>query len=173
MFRFAGEIEKTGKDRLTPMAPDFAMWLKERPQSDRSGRVVAPLPFDPKRSMPNATRVSRVISAIGEAAGVIVDSDPRTGEARKYASAHDLRRSFGFRMAREVNAHELQEMMRHASITTTMKYYVGQDAERTCESARAAYERRQPCTGSSSGLEAWERLGLEKQRVLGHHRAPG
>ena len=38
------------------------------------------------------------IGTIGKAAGVKVATDPRTGKV-KYASAHDLRRSFGARWA--------------------------------------------------------------------------
>jgi hypothetical protein len=46
----------------------------------------------------------------------------------KHASAHDLRRSFGFRWAVRVMPIVLQKLMRHASIDTTLKYYVGNDA---------------------------------------------
>jgi hypothetical protein len=34
----------------------------------------------------------------------------------------------------------LMELMRHESIDTTMKYYVGRNAERTADAAWAAYE---------------------------------
>lgn len=54
--------------------------------------------------------------------------DKRT---KKYASAHDLRRSFGCRWSRRVIPPLLQELMRHESIETTMQYYVGADAQRT------------------------------------------
>lgn len=47
----------------------------------------------------------------------------------KFASAHDLRRSFGHRWALRVQPIVLQQLMRHESIETTMTYYVTQDAE--------------------------------------------
>jgi integrase len=47
----------------------------------------------------------------------------------KFASAHDLRRSFGTRWAGRVKPAILQLLMRHESIETTMKYYVDQDAD--------------------------------------------
>ena len=47
---------------------------------------------------------------------------------RKFASAHDLRRAFGFRWALKVMPAVLQSLMRHEDVQTTMKYYVGQDA---------------------------------------------
>ena len=49
----------------------------------------------------------------------------------KYASAHDLRRSFGERWATRVMPQVLQELMRHESIETTLRYYVGPNAQAT------------------------------------------
>lgn len=50
-------------------------------------------------------------------------------EQNKFASAHDLRRAFGNRWAAKVMPVVLQQLMRHESIETTLKYYVEQDAE--------------------------------------------
>ncbi len=36
---------------------------------------------------------------------------------------------------------QLMELMRHESIDTTLRYYVGTDAQRTAEAAWAAYEQ--------------------------------
>ena len=47
----------------------------------------------------------------------------------KYASAHDLRRSFRTRRARRVMPAVLQKLMRHASIDTTKKYSVDLDVD--------------------------------------------
>jgi len=47
---------------------------------------------------------------------------------KKFASAHDLRRAFGQRWAIRIMPTVLRELMRHADISTTMKYYVGQNA---------------------------------------------
>jgi integrase len=69
-------------------------------------------------------RISRIVSAIGKRANVVVNK----AEA-KYASAHDLRRSFGTRWAGRVKPATLQLLMRHKSIETTLKYYVEQDAD--------------------------------------------
>ncbi len=57
-------------------------------------------------------------------AGVIVDK-----ATKKYASAHDLRRSFGTRWAKRVMPAVLKRLMRHADISTTMGYYVDMDAD--------------------------------------------
>lgn len=77
--------------------------------------------------------VGRIVSAIGEAAGVVVDPD--TG---KTASAHDLRRAFGQRWASRVMPTVLRELMRHASINTTMAFYVGQNTEATADALWSA-----------------------------------
>ena len=52
---------------------------------------------------------------------------------RKFASAQDLRRAFGKRWAARIMPDKRQQLMRHETIATTMKYYVGQDAEETAD----------------------------------------
>lgn len=50
----------------------------------------------------------------------------------KFASAHDLRRSFGRRWARRLPAPvDLMRMMRHGDLKTTLDYYVQNDTDST------------------------------------------
>ena len=70
--------------------------------------------------------ISTLVRRIGQAAGILAHTYP-SGKI-KYASAHDLRRSFGERWFRRVMPVVLQALMRHERIDTTMKYYVGQNA---------------------------------------------
>lgn len=116
MFRIPAEHDKGNQDRLLPMAPEFAQMLSGVPQERRIGKVFN-LPWS------GVCEVSRGITAIGKSAGVIVNQNPL-----KYASAHDLRRSFGERWASRVMPAILMQLMRHESIETTMRYYVGQNA---------------------------------------------
>jgi integrase len=55
-------------------------------------------------------------------------SESRKGKV-KDASAHDLRRAFGFRWSMRVMPAVLQQLMRHERIETTMQFYVGKNAE--------------------------------------------
>ncbi len=55
----------------------------------------------------------------------------REDDKVKYASAQDFRRSFGERWASRVMPQVLKELMRHESIETTLKYYVGRNAQAT------------------------------------------
>jgi hypothetical protein len=57
----------------------------------------------------------------------------------KYASAHDFRRAFGDRWALRVMPPVLMQLMRHESIDTTMRFYVGRSVEATTEDLWAAY----------------------------------
>ena len=50
-----------------------------------------------------------------------------------FAGARDLRRAFGFRWSRLVMPPVLKELMRHESIETTMRYYVGVNTEATAD----------------------------------------
>jgi hypothetical protein len=59
----------------------------------------------------------------------------------KNASAHDLRRSFWARWAPPVIPAVLQQIMRHESIETTMRYYVGQNSKATAKAIWAAFKR--------------------------------
>ena len=81
-------------------------------------------------------RVSRIVSAIGEEAGIIVrHPDPDRGLRIKYASAHDLRRSLAERLYnRGISAETLMVIMRHRSFSTTRKFY---QAKKRAESAAA------------------------------------
>src|SRR4029078_12828965 len=47
----------------------------------------------------------------------------------KYASAHDLRRSFCPRWAKRIMPADLKVLARHSSINTTMRFYVTQNAD--------------------------------------------
>jgi hypothetical protein len=66
----------------------------------------------------------------------------------KHASAHDLRRSFGERWAPRVMPQILMQLMRHESIETTLKFYVGRNAETTAEALWQAV------SGNTSGNRA-------------------
>ncbi len=81
--------------------------------------------------------VSRTVSQIGAAAGVKVWMSSVTGKV-KYASAHDLRRSFGERWSRRVMPPDLMILMRHETIQTTMGYYVGRNAQTTSDAVWSA-----------------------------------
>jgi len=122
-FNIAAEAEKGFKDRRLPMAPEFAEWLRSMPMDDREGKV-----FGVARSGFQIKTVSRVISSVGKAANVVVNK-----EQEKFGSAHDLRRGFGTRWSSRLMPADLQLLMRHESIETTLKYYVGREADGLAE----------------------------------------
>jgi integrase len=119
---FYGEAQKSGQDDAVPIPPDLAAWLSQTPPEARTG-LVAPT---------SGTKVGRVISALGEAAGAFVN------DKDKPASAHDFRRAFGTRWAMKVRPLTLKKMMRHESLETTMRFYIG-------------------LTGADAGAELWGR----------------
>jgi integrase len=84
---------------------------------------------------------------IGQRANVKVNVDAK-GKV-KFASAHDLRRSFGERWSSRVMPQVLQELMRHESIDTTMKFYVGRNAERTADVLWQAHEAKIAASNTS------------------------
>lgn len=124
MLRIPAELEKGHKDRLLPMAPEFAQLLEKVPSEERTGPVFKLPHPDGKEGCLRPDRVSKIVSAIGRRAKVRVGVD-------KTASAHDLRRAFGERWASRLMPAQLMELMRHESIETTLSFYVGRNAERT------------------------------------------
>ncbi len=155
MMRIPAELEKGHKDRLLPIAPEFAEFLLATPEASRTGHVFNPLSRRANRPRPREYHVCKVISAIGERAGVKVNTDPRTG-AVKFASAHDLRRSFGERWATRVMPQVLQELMRHESIDTTLKFYVGRNAQATADVLWAAHDAISNKSGNTDQNTATE-----------------
>lgn len=139
MLFIPAALDKGRKDRELPIAPEFAEFLAETPREARTGPVF-PLRTLRGPMFPNGDWVSRVICQIGQAAGVKVNTSARTGKT-KFASAHDLRRSFGARWSARVMPAVLKELMRHESIDTTMRFYVGQNAEATADAIWAAADK--------------------------------
>lgn len=131
MFRICATAEKGKKNRLLPMAPEFAEFLQAVPNDEWSGYVFSPLPKRDHGNRPRLDTTSSIIVEIGKASGVKV-SERQSGK-RKFASAHDLRRSFGFRWAMRVMPPVLMQMMRHENIQTTQQFYVGRNAEMAAE----------------------------------------
>jgi integrase len=110
--------QKSRKAQDVPTTPGFADLLAETPKGKRKGWVFNP---GARRGQQRLTQeqTGRIVTAIGKAALVVVNA------AGKPASAHDLRRSFGQRMADAgLPVRDLQAIMRHASITTTEAYYL-------------------------------------------------
>jgi integrase len=122
------------------MAPEFALFLLKTPESARTGAVFKVPGLRGQTAELRSKWVGRVLSKIGKAAAVRVHVDPKDPERVKYASAHDLRRAFGERWAARIMPAQLWELMRHESIETTLRYYVGTNAERTADACWNAFE---------------------------------
>jgi len=159
MLWIPAELEKGHRDRLLAMAPEFAEFLLATRDAERTGKVFKPLGRNGSTTL-KAARVGTVVRRIGKAADVKVYTY-RKSEKVKYASAQDLRRSFGERWAVKVMPQTLMELMRHESIETTMKYYVGQNAERT---ANVLWEAHEKSERSNSLSNTWQISGQMHDR---------
>ncbi len=147
------ECEKGFTDREHPMAPEFAIMLQEVPAERRKGFVFRLNGRGHGGGRLKSNAVSKIVSDIGKAAGVKVYTHPRTGKV-KCASAHDLRRTFGERYSRRLTTVELMELMRHENIDTTLRYYVGANAQRTAQSIWAAFQQHGAATPTAPVGEA-------------------
>jgi integrase len=129
-FRIHGEAQKSGKDELLPLTPDAAEFFLTTPEEERVGPVFK---LVNRQGQPYTVHeVGTIVAEIGKKAGVMVATE-------KTASAHDLRRSFGTRWAKRVAPAILQKLMRHASIQTTMAFYVDLDADEMADELWASH----------------------------------
>jgi site-specific recombinase XerC len=138
MLRIPAELEKGHQDRLLTMAPEFAEFLLSVPEEDRRGRVFRL--WARRGGWLTKDRVSRIGVKIGRAANIKVYTHPQTGRV-KYASLHDLRRAFGERWSHRIMPPDLMILMRHESIETTLKYYVGRNSQATADLVWEAYRQ--------------------------------
>lgn len=126
------EHEKSHEGTLYPTTPDFSDFLLAR-SGPRTGYV-----FNALHSLGKPTRsvsvASHVLSEIGQASGVLISPG-------QYCTAHDLRRSFGFRWALiKTPPIALKSLMRHQSLATTEKYYIGDEATRIQDEVYRVWE---------------------------------
>ena len=137
-------MQKNDTEESIPLLPWFETVLLETPPEQRTGWVFNPLSLQlrlgrkVRRERPAAEWVGRVVSRIGEAAGIVVEqADERTGRPIKHASAHDLRRSCGERLRNAgIPPLVICRVMRHSSWETTRKHYAPGDIQRDAEVLR-------------------------------------
>ena len=163
-FRIKGAAQKSGQDELLPMTPDFAEFLLKTPEAERVG-LVFKLNASGTSTALTAHSVGQVVVEIGEKAGAIVNA-----VEKKTASAHDLRRAFATRWARRVAPAILQKLMRHASIATTMGYYVDLDVDEMADELWAnhgpAVGKNLPLGNTSGNSEAESAKNEESPAVV-------
>ena len=133
-FHISADAQKASRDEIVPCTPDFAQWIMETPEEYRSGFVFNMLGGLDKNISPK--HAWKVISAIGKRTGILVNP-----HEKKFASAHDLRRSFGTRWASRVKPVVLQKLMRHANIQTTLNFYVSLDSDDVASQLWANYSQ--------------------------------
>ena len=130
-------LETSTQDRILPMAPECYEFLKQIPKHQRKGYVFNPIGQNQVYGRLTVQTIGRTICQIGESAGIKVDSRfVRDDQGQQvsipiFASSHDLRRSFGERWAARIMPPQLMELMRHESIETTLRFYVGTNAAKT------------------------------------------
>jgi integrase len=104
------EFAKAVKDQWVPLAPQLRKALEELP---RHGKKVFRFIGRHGRLL-TVNRVGQMVTEAARKAGVRL-------------TMKSLRRGFGCRYAGKVPAQVLQRLMRHSSISTTMKYYANID----------------------------------------------
>lgn len=144
-LRIESNADKSTAVRLLPLALDFQRFLQSTPAESRYGFVFNPHVRDQKTQRMRADTCSKLISRIGKEAKIQVALfRPKKGETEqriKFASAHDLRRSFANRWTDTVSEDQLRELMRHRDGDTVRKYYAKKRAERVEQALNDAMQK--------------------------------
>ena len=113
--------DKARIERTWPLHPD-AWRIIEVPPEARHGMVLRLMKIDSWDRVTDTKLAIRYVSWAGFKSGV--QTDPG-----KFATSHDLRRTFCLCIAQDSRLTQLQQMalMRHRSIQTTVQYYIGRD----------------------------------------------
>lgn len=137
VLEIPASMQKNDKDQTIPLLPWFEAVLLSVEEERRTGWIFSPASLQLKlgrkvsHHRPQSDWVARVISRIGNAAGIVVDeADARTERPEKYASAHDLRRSCAQRLENEgVPPLLICRVIRHSSWETTRRHYASGDIQ--------------------------------------------
>lgn len=115
-------VQKSGIDSEVPLTDEALAWLRSLPQS---GRWVCRT-IGAKGPHKTPGRLGRVISEAGQRANVVVKRFRKaSGEKIKYASAHDLRRTFATSLAAYgLDDKEKIKLTRHADVQVLLDNYV-------------------------------------------------
>jgi integrase len=90
------------------------------PAAERLGHLFKLGGFERRKR--DLSDISAIVQTIGKASGVVVKEHPISGRT-KYATAHDLRRSFGYRWSSRLPVADLRQLCRHRNVSTTLDYY--------------------------------------------------
>ena len=151
VLRIPAEMEKGNQDRLYPVATEFSQMILAVPEPDRRGPFFTVLTKQGKPYPRSRHTVGKIIAELGRRAGIVTNVNHKSGD-KQCATAHDLRRSFGERWTKRVEAPFLQKMMRHSSIATTLRYYASRDAIDAAAHIDAAFNRAQASEVTPAGI---------------------
>ena len=123
---FFTDAQKNRRDEEIAMLSSCIDFLSKTPESQRVGWIFR---LEGATGRLTETSVSKMLTKVGKASGVLVAPPSlRTGKP-KYASAHDLRRTFGQEWSLKVVPAILKHLMRHRSHLTTDRFYLGAGAQ--------------------------------------------
>jgi integrase len=150
---FPAASQKNGKAERVPITREFAEFLAQTPESQRRGHVFQPLSKDGREVVRHHVAVSKTIGAAGKKAKVVVKRYA-SGKV-KYASAHDLRRTFCNRVCNTGIPITIAKLFtRHANTETLEQYYAGQEADAAHDVMDAVLERAEKSVSNiSSNIE--------------------
>jgi integrase len=128
LVRFASAGQKSRKQQLQPISPEFWDLIRHTPVELRHGPVF-PMRGQGKHSLMGNDWIIKVIRKIGKQADVSTGLD-----RQKWATSHDIgKRSLTSRLADKMGEMDVAKWQRHKDSKTTRKHYHFRDAEQLAE----------------------------------------
>lgn len=119
-LHFPASSHKSRREEWIPLTRDFWELLQQVPAVERLGYVFKLGGFGHRKR--DLSDISAIVQTIGKASKVVVKEHAISGRT-KYATAHDLRRSFGYRWSSRLPISDLRQLCRHRNVSTTLDYY--------------------------------------------------
>lgn len=166
-----GQQKNNKRENWVP-PEDFAKFLLETPEEERKGLVFKLISEKGEPLKMDLLSISKKIADIGKTSGIVVD-ERRAGkkQKKKFASAHDLRRTYGNRWRLSGNGNlEVMDVMRHQSYQTTADFYAGEDLLATKEARVRAFQVLQ---GAKSGAKTGREDEPQETKKAGNLRTDG
>jgi len=115
--------QKNKKRQWGAITREFWDLCCQTPKAERTGPV---FPLPSKSGQMTSKRAIRTIAEFGQRARIITNT-----ETGKHATSHDLRRALPIRLQEQgrLNLAEIQKVMRHSKLETTLTYYDTRTAE--------------------------------------------
>jgi len=118
------DTQKNGRTELVPVTNEAVNYLRSYRKTRTGASPYVCRTIGKRGEHKTANRLGRVLSEAGKLARIVVKRYAKKEHIKvKYASAHDLRRTFATRLQDDLSIKEKQKLTRHSDAATLLDHY--------------------------------------------------